>query len=518
MFLANSLNDKLKRSLSQFDLIQQNECKFPYKKSPQNPKLLINQKENPEYTSEQLAQMSRKEFEKKFTIPKLKQKWTEKHQINFDLKHRKFMPDVASQRAKTAKAYIKDLLDPDLFETKNPRWNVCTKFDEKNFRIPLKKTIFEVNQGLNNFQVIPLKEKIVEPGVDTRYELITNENYWNKSTKLEKEEKKEIENENLEKAMYNTQSYWRKTEINRIRGDELPITEERRKIESARYYKPYKDPKSLSMYHYNVMKQVKDNTWIEREKITEKVKHENPGCEKYKEKIDSLVQKKMYSTYRDKFDIMIGKKKEKKNDLNVYDWKDEELIGKIETVLNWDDINWYKPGKTAQNFYSTQKNNEESKKRELINPLVTNCLDILKEENRVKERKLNEYKKKLKLDLMKKKNKNLDAEKANPLQVSKYPVEKNIYDLHSKLNQIGKENENSIDYSLMNYAGYNCIPQSTENKKYFLDAFKKVVLTQEEKKKKIKAINKYKKVDQWIEFRYYHPGTFVSYIFYINFL
>ena len=60
---------------------------------------------------------------------------------------------------KTAKAYIKDLLDPDLFETKNPRWNVCTKFDEKNFRIPLKKTIFEVNQGLNNFQVIPLKEK-----------------------------------------------------------------------------------------------------------------------------------------------------------------------------------------------------------------------------------------------------------------------------------------------------------------------------------------------------------------------
>ena len=195
-----------------------------------------------------------------------------------------------------------------------------------------------------------------------------------------------------------------------------------------------------------------------------------------------------------------------------------QLIVKIETVLNWDDINWYKPGKTAQNFYSTQKNNEESKKRELINPLVTNCLDILKEENRVKERKLNEYKKKLKLDLMKKKNKNLDAEKANPLQVSKYPVEKNIYDLHSKLNQIGKENENSIDYSLMNYAGYNCIPQSTENKKYFLDAFKKVVLTQEEKKKKIRAINKYKKVDQWIEFRYYHPGTFVSYIFYINFL
>ena len=49
MFLANSLNDKLKRSLSQFDLIQQNECKFPYKKSPQNPKLLINQKENYEY-------------------------------------------------------------------------------------------------------------------------------------------------------------------------------------------------------------------------------------------------------------------------------------------------------------------------------------------------------------------------------------------------------------------------------------------------------------------------------------
>ena len=334
MFLANSLNDKLKRSLSQFDLVKQNECKFPYQRPTGNPKLLINQKENPEYTSDQLAQMTRKDFEKKFTISKLKQKWGEKHQINFDLKHRKFMPDVMSQRAKTAKTYVKDLLDPDLFETKVPRWNICTKLEEKNFRVPLKKTIFEVNHGLNNFQVVPLKEKSIEPGVDTRYELITDKNYWNNSAKLEKEEKKEIEKTNLDKAMYNTQVYWQKTELNRIRGDELPITEERRKVESARYYKPYRDPKSLTKYHYNLMKQVKENTWIEREKITEKIKHDNPGCEKYKEKIDSLVQKNMYNTYRDKFDILVGKKKEKAKDINTYDWKDVELIDKIETVLN----------------------------------------------------------------------------------------------------------------------------------------------------------------------------------------
>ena len=90
MFLANSLNDKLKRSLSQFDLVKQNECKFPYQRPTGNPKLLINQKENPEYTSDQLAQMTRKDFEKKFTISKLKQKWGEKHQINFDLKSLEF--------------------------------------------------------------------------------------------------------------------------------------------------------------------------------------------------------------------------------------------------------------------------------------------------------------------------------------------------------------------------------------------------------------------------------------------
>ena len=516
MFLANSLNDKLKRSLSQFDLVKQNECKFPYQRPTGNPKLLINQKENPEYSSDRLAQMTRKDFEKKFTISKLKQKWGEKHQINFDLKHRKFMPDVMSQRAKTAKTYVKDLLDPDLFETKVPRWNICTKLEEKNFRVPLKKTIFEVNHGLNNFQVVPLKEKSIEPGVDTRYELITDKNYWNNSAKLEKEEKKEIEKTNLDKAMYNTQVYWQKTELNRIRGDELPITEERRKVESARYYKPYRDPKSLTKYHYNLMKQVKENTWIEREKITEKIKHDNPGCEKYKEKIDSLVQKNMYNTYRDKFDILVGKKKEKAKDINTYDWKDVELIDKIETVLNWKDIDWYKPaGKTTNNFYQTNiKLDDNAKKRELINPLVTNYIDVFKEENNIKERKLNEYKKKLKLDLMKKKTNTSEIDKTDPLKVSKYPVEKNIYELQAKFNQIGKENDESVDYSLMNYAGFNTYqPEQGQNKKYFLDAFKKVVTTKEEKRKKVLSAHKFKRTDQWIEYKYYHPGTFREFDF-----
>ena len=136
------------------------------------------------------------------------------------------------------------------------------------------------------------------------------------------------------------------------------------------------------------MKQVKENTWIEREKITEKIKHDNPGCEKYKEKIDSLVQKKMYNTYRDKFDILVGKKKEKAKDINTYDWKDVELIDKIETVLNWKDIDWYKPaGKTTNNFYPTNiQLDDNAKKRELINPLVTNYIDVFKEKNNIKER------------------------------------------------------------------------------------------------------------------------------------
>lgn len=132
--------------------------------------------------------------------------------------------------------------------------------------------------------------------------------------------------------MSNTQKYWHNTKLNRLNQDELPITEERKKIESPRYYKEYKDPKSKTTYNYNTMKNVKDELWYEREKVYKEVQHENPGAEKIPEKINYLVDKKMEKIYKDKFDVLIGNKKEIKMQQKKYEWKDEEIINKIELI------------------------------------------------------------------------------------------------------------------------------------------------------------------------------------------
>ena len=136
----------------------------------------------------------------------------------------------------------------------------------------------------------------------------------------------------------------KKNKNNREKGEVFKVSQERKKIEEPRYFKPYKDPKTLTSYYYNTMNKVKQNLWIEREKIEKKVKNEIPESEKFKEKVDYLVNKKMYNEYKEQFDIMIGKKKEKKIDnRKQYNWKDEEIVDKIETISDWKDIKWFRP-------------------------------------------------------------------------------------------------------------------------------------------------------------------------------
>jgi hypothetical protein len=46
------------------------------------------------------------------------------------------------------------------------------------------------------------------------------------------------------------------------------------------------------------MQKIKENTFIEREQAEKKVKYKNLGCDKYPEKINALVLKEMYTTYK----------------------------------------------------------------------------------------------------------------------------------------------------------------------------------------------------------------------------
>jgi len=68
MFLAESLNQKLKSTLEKYELNRTNNCLFPYTKPHQNPKVLEIQRNYSELTREQLQDLTNKEFLNKFTV------------------------------------------------------------------------------------------------------------------------------------------------------------------------------------------------------------------------------------------------------------------------------------------------------------------------------------------------------------------------------------------------------------------------------------------------------------------
>ena len=507
MFLANSLNNKLKKSFSDLDIQKEEEQKFAYKINEHNPLSLFVFRINPEFSSEELHKMTDDEFFKKFTIDKLHEKWERKLNVNFDLSNKKF-PYAISERAKTAKAYVKELVEKDLFESKKPKWNISNKPNDKCFKPPLKKTLFQLSNGLTDYHVVPLKEKKVNPGIDIKYELITENNYWNKCSVLGDKDKKKKFKEILENASFNSQKYWNNNNENRISSAPFIVSKTRQNIEKTRYFKPYKDPLTLEKFNYKTMKKVKDLLWIEREKVLEDIKKKVPKSEKNLEKVNALVHKQMYDKYKEKFDIITGKKIEKKsNGRPKSNWKDMEIAEKIQSIADWKDINWYKPYKTEIS--------DDTKRIELLKPLVNNKFNVLNEERKLKDEKLAEDKKRLKLALMKQKNDFRKEHNQNSLKISKYPIEKNIYEYNKQFNDNEfqmTENEDldiiSDPNNILNEMKEN---NSDSNRKYFLNAYKNVILEKIKTNKRV--MSHYKNSKSWIENKYYHPGTFREFIY-----
>ena len=507
MFLANSLNNKLKKSFSDLDIQKEEEQKFAYKMNEHNPLSLFVFRINPEFNSEELHKMTDEEFFKKFTIDKLHEKWERKLNVNFDLSNKKF-PYAISERAKTAKAYVKELVEKDLFESKKPKWNISNKPNDKCFKPPLKKTLFQLSNGLTDYHVVPLKEKKVNPGIDIKYELITENNYWNKCSVLGDKDKKKKFKEILENASFNSQKYWNNNNENRISSAPFIVSKTRQNIEKTRYFKPYKDPLTLEKFNYKTMKKVKDLLWIEREKVFEDIKKKVPKSEKNIEKVNALVHKQMYDKYKEKFDIITGKKIEKKsNGRPKSNWKDMEIAEKIQSIADWKDINWYKPYKTEIS--------DDNKRIELLKPLVNNKFNVLNEERKLKDEKFAEDKKRLKLALMKQKNDFRKEHNQNSLKISKFPIDKNIYEYNKQFNDNEfqmTENEDldiiSDPNNILNEMKEN---NSDSNRKYFLNAYKNVILEKIKTNKRV--MSHYKNSKSWIENKYYHPGTFREFIY-----
>jgi uncharacterized membrane-anchored protein YjiN (DUF445 family) len=142
---------------------------------------------------EKKLQASLAQYEEEKALEKSNERKSHSHysthdRMNFTLEHRLYNDDVMKEKAKIAKKYVKELIDPDILEIQKKRWNI-SNLPNNNEKPELKKTLFEVRHGFKDYQVVKLKERKIELGTDSRNFRHPN---WNDSALFENYEKKMI--------------------------------------------------------------------------------------------------------------------------------------------------------------------------------------------------------------------------------------------------------------------------------------------------------------------------------------
>ena len=408
MFLENSLKEKLKSNYLSNEPDISEHIKFEYKIPKKDPRVLLSFGDNTlnlnneyELTSGlKLRALDKKEWESLFTLKKLKNEYKRKTEINFDYNFKKFSDDIILPNIIESKKYIKNLLNPDILELKQKKWDNSTDINNKK-KPELKQTLFEVSHGLRDFKVIPLKEKKIIEGCDSRNFLSIDGKIWDSSNQISEKQIKSLSASNLFNANENSIKYWKDNSKNRIYQNPFPITEERKKVEVIRYFKPYKIPSQKSYDYYNIMKKVKELTLSDREKIEKEIKKNNPEIEKkYPEKFNALIFKEMSKKYENKYNELIGnlsrediKKKQTKG--KNFKWNDENLINKIIAVNSIKETDFFPKKKITKSF------SQENIKKKILEPLVMKGKEIINEEEKIKEKKEEDYKNKKKKELLK---------------------------------------------------------------------------------------------------------------------
>ena len=504
MFLANSLKEKLRRNFVESDTndaIEQ--TKFPYQTKKKDPRVLLSfrQKgdgENQDYlipqnffSTQKLQSLDRKEWESTFTLDKLHSEWKTRVNLDFENNYKKFADDFVLPGVKKAKEKIKDLVNPDRLELKKKNWNISYNIKD-DIKPELSKKLFEIENGFKDFKVIPPKIQEINEGVDTRDHIELDGKIWDISNQVNKRELKEEDKKKLIDAKENSIKYWRNSDDMRQNESPFPISNERKKTEIIRYFKKYRTPYQKNVDYYKTMQKIKENTFIEREQAEKKVKYKNPGCDKYPEKINALVLKEMYTTYKNKYNETVGKlnkdellKKQKQK--NRFKWFDTDLSAKIyalneltgekfvekskddENLTNINNSNNYNTINFDSRFENrsfgiesyhlqnksnfrnlkesySQEHNRRRRNRWYLAPLVSKGTEINNEEEKIKE-KLNKENKiiKKKLSLMKcRTDKNLHNENYE----SKYPLNKKKYE---NIKRIEKEESLKEDYKINDY-------------------------------------------------------------------
>jgi len=547
MFLANSLKEKLKRDFMDVDNDEGGQPLHRYDPPPKDPRILLSIKEtmksNPDIQtsslwnipSQQLHSMDKNDWEKTFTVSKLHLRWKEKGQIDFENKFKKFPDNAALPGVIEKKNYVKDIKDPDILDLKQPKWNISTNAKEK-IKPNLKKTVFEVKNGLKDFQVVPLKEPHIYEGVESRNKMEIDGNTWNVSNYYDRKEISDKDKEDLMNAKENSVKYWKNNEYNRYYQRPLPISNERKKIEVIRYFKKYRTPYQKTVDFQNTMDKVKEATFFDKENVEKKVKKNNPGMEKYPEKINALVYKEMYGIYKDKYNEFIGnlpkeELKKRQMEKNKFRWNDKDLVNKITAINKMTNTGIFEDFRTSklQSTKNTLHRSQSScNNNSILLPLVIRGNEINKEEEKIQEKLEEEYKKEQKRQMLlelkgfKKRTVENKFESRYPLTKEEYINTKHLNEENfdttknenNLLNTINKKNNHflsSPNLDVDNIGILNEISKSSDCNPHFLEAYNRVAGKEFEKMNELN-----KKMKENLVYKYTHPGVFRQFTFVEN--
>ena len=434
-----SLLEGIPKSLSDFESnfvqVESAPPLFPYKNPENNPlKLLSFKKSLPEEinSTNQLRLLDDKEWQNLFSLKNLRESYNKKEELNFFPEEQKFPPLNYPPKIQESIDYVKKITDLDILKLNKKEWDNSSDLNVKNSSkgVDLEKVLFDLNHHFNDFKITPLKRsKFIYEGCDSRDKYNIKNKVWNVSTNDEFNGIKSVEIKRLnninELARNNSEIYWKENEENRRNKSAFKISPERRKLEVKRYFKPYRKPYENTIDFINNMKKAKSLSQFEREKVKKEIIHENPGTLNFPEKINALIDKRMYNIEREKYNEIIGKVEKKKLkeielEKEKFKWKDSDLINKMMLLNEIKDIDWFKKSINKSNSAKMDY------KKEFLKPLVEEGDEIHKEEENIKDKLLEEHKRRMKHELLLKNKFGRKIRENNDFK-SKYPLTETQY-------------------------------------------------------------------------------------------
>ena len=536
MFLSTVFREKLKRDFLEGDTDDQGGAKFRYKANPEDKRRLINFHESIKLNakdptpfnrlnSQQLKALGDKEWENTFNLKNLHARWEGTTNLDFDNNFKKFTDDVIPPKVLSAKKYIKNLVDPDILQKKKRNFSLSTD-TSKESKPELQKNLFEVGHGLKNFTIVPLKVPTIEEGVDTRNYLTIDNNTWNKSNLIDEKELKKQFKENLFLAQDNSNRYWKENEDNRNMETQIPIREERKKVESPRFFQKYKSPYQRTIEYYKKMNKIISDSSFEKENVEKNILKKYPFLVEYPEKLNALVFKEMDNIYKNKYNEYLNRSKQikkeeesNKEEYKKFQWNDTDLANKIIAIDKLQKSGILLSGNNSTRNKRMNLSYDKKGKRYFL-PLVIKGQTIFNEEDKIHERIKQEQLKQRKKELLMQEKK--FKRSSSPKEfLSKYPQNKEEYDTSKTLETLinkdeinmGENNKErspilSSSSKINTEEIMNKISTSSGCGPHFLEAYCKIA---DKELEKMKETNK--KLKEQVTIKYNHPGTYRAFTF-----